>query len=191
MKKKFLTGITMGEPAGISSEITLKVWMKYKKKIDPFIFFGDPDYLLKTSKKLKYKVPIKIIKEINESYDVFNKYLPVYKVKLNKKVQFGSPNIANASSILSSIKKTVQFALKKKISSIVTNPIDKNCIEKKKKNFNGHTYYIAKLLNLKNPIMFLTSPKISVVPITQHLSMKNALKSIKKKKNSLYNFNNK
>ena len=26
MKKKIVTGITMGEPAGISSEITLKIW---------------------------------------------------------------------------------------------------------------------------------------------------------------------
>ena len=72
-----------------------------------------------------YQEPIKPelisqrIKEINESYDVFNKYLPVYKVKLNKKVEFGSPNIANASSILSSIKKTVQFALKKKKSQVL------------------------------------------------------------------------
>ena len=49
MKKGIVTGITMGEPAGISSEITLKVWMNHRKKIEPFIFFGDPDHLLKTS----------------------------------------------------------------------------------------------------------------------------------------------
>ena len=43
MKKKIVTGLTMGEPAGISSEITLKVWNKYKNKLDPFIYFGDPN----------------------------------------------------------------------------------------------------------------------------------------------------
>ena len=32
MKKGIVTGITMGEPAGISSEITLKVWKNYRKK---------------------------------------------------------------------------------------------------------------------------------------------------------------
>ena len=40
----------MGEPAGISSEITLKIWKNYRKKIDPFIYFGDPEHLLNTSK---------------------------------------------------------------------------------------------------------------------------------------------
>ena len=47
MNKKIITGLTMGEPAGISSEITLKIWKNYRKKIDPFIYFGDPEHLLK------------------------------------------------------------------------------------------------------------------------------------------------
>ena len=50
MNKKIITGLTMGEPAGISSEITLKIWKNYRKKIDPFIYFGDPEHLLNTSK---------------------------------------------------------------------------------------------------------------------------------------------
>ena len=64
MKKKIVTGITMGEPAGVSSEITLKTWRNHRKKLDPFIFFGDPTHLLQTCTKLKFKVPIKIINEI-------------------------------------------------------------------------------------------------------------------------------
>ena len=65
MKKSIITGITMGEPAGISSEITLKIWKNYRRKIEPFIFFGDPDHLVKTCVKLKMKIPIKINKKIN------------------------------------------------------------------------------------------------------------------------------
>ena len=58
--------------------------------------------------------------------------------------------------------------------------MEKNIIKKKKKSFDGHTFYIAKLLDVKKPVMLLTSPKISVVPITQHLSLSKALKSINK-----------
>ena len=170
----------MGEPAGISSEITLKIWKNHRNKIDPFIFFGDPAHLLKTCSKLKFKVPIKIINEINECFDIFKNYLPVYKIELNQKVKFGTPSIKNSDKILNSINKVVKFASKKKISCIVTNPIEKNIIKKKERSFNGHTFYIAKLLNVKKPIMLLTSPKISVVPITQHLSLSKALKSINK-----------
>ena len=178
MKKRIVTGITMGEPAGISSEITLKIWKNHRNKIEPFIFFGDPIHLLKTSSKLKFKIPIKIINEINECFKVFKNYLPVYKIKLNQKVKFGYPSIKNVNKILTSIDEVVKFAFKKKISCIVTNPIEKNIIKKKRKFFDGHTFYIAKLLDVKKPVMLLTSPKISVVPITQHLSLSKALKSI-------------
>ena len=180
MKKKIVTGITMGEPAGVSSEITLKTWRNHRKKLDPFIFFGDPTHLLQTCTKLKFKVPIKIISKINECFKIFNNYLPVYEIKLNKNIKFGSPSINNVGKILNSIDEVVKFALKKKLSSIVTNPIEKSVIKKKERNFNGHTFYIGRLLDIKNPIMLLTSPKISVVPITQHLSLKKALKSINK-----------
>ena len=178
MKKRIVTGITMGEPAGISSEITLKIWKNHRNKIEPFIFFGDPIHLLKTSSKLKFKIPIKIINEINECFKVFKNYLPVYKIKLNQKVKFGYPSVKNVNKILTSIDEVVKFAFKKKISCIVTNPIEKNIIRKKRKFFDGHTFYIAKLLDVKKPVMLLTSPKISVVPITQHLSLSKALKSI-------------
>ena len=39
----------MGEPAGISSEITLKVWKKHRNTINPFVYIGDTNHLLKTN----------------------------------------------------------------------------------------------------------------------------------------------
>ena len=85
MNKKIITGITMGEPAGISTEITLKVWKNYKNKLEPFIFFGDPDHIIKTASKLNYKIPIKIIKNIKESVNIFKNYLPIYKISLKNR----------------------------------------------------------------------------------------------------------
>ena len=178
--KKIITGITMGEPASISSEITLKVWKNYRKKISPFIFFGDPEHLLKTSRLLKINVPIKIIRKVTECGKVFNNFLPVYEIKLNEEVKFGLPSRKNINKTISSIDHVVNFAKKKIISCFVTNPVEKNIIKKKEKKFDGHTFYIAKLLNVKKPVMLLTSPKISVVPITQHLSLKKAIKAINK-----------
>ena len=182
MIKKIITGLTMGEPSGISSEITIKTWKKHRNKLDPFIFFGDPEHLANTSKKIKLNVPIKIIKKIKEGYEVFKKCLPVYKIKLDKKINFGMPSTRNSKSVLYSINKVAKLASKKEISCMVTNPVEKNILKKIEKKFDGHTYYIAKLLKSKKPVMLLTSPKISVVPITQHMSLAKAVKSITQKK---------
>lgn len=170
----------MGEPAGISSEITLKIWKNYRKKIDPFIYFGDPEHLLNTSKILKLKIPLKVINKVEDAHKIFNNFLPIYKIKLTKKVKLGKPSIKNSNKVLKSIIETVKFANKKELSSIVTNPVEKNVIKKKNKSFDGHTFYISKLLNIKNPVMLLSSPKINVIPLTQHLSLKNAIKSLNK-----------
>ena len=180
MNKKIITGLTMGEPAGISSEITLKIWKNYRKKIDPFIYFGDPEHLLNTSKILKLKIPLKVINKVEDAHKIFNNFLPIYKIKLTKKVKLGKPSIKNSNKVLKSIIETVKFANKKELSSIVTNPVEKNVIKKKNKSFDGHTFYISKLLNIKNPVMLLSSPKINVIPLTQHLSLKNAIKSLNK-----------
>ena len=41
MQKRIITGLTMGEPGGIASEITLKVWKKYHTNINPFFYIGN------------------------------------------------------------------------------------------------------------------------------------------------------
>ena len=182
MQKRIITGLTMGEPGGIASEITLKVWKKYHTNINPFFYIGNFDLLLKTNLILKYNVPIKLINNINDVFHLFKNYLPVYDIKLKEKVIFGKTSQKNSTQVLLSIKKGVSFALKKKISCFVTNPIEKNIIKKKKKNFDGHTHYIANMVSTKNPVMMLSSPKINVVPITQHMSLKKALKKVTKKR---------
>ena len=182
MEKKIITGLTMGEPGGIASEITLKVWKKYRKSINPFVYIGNLNLLLKTNLLLKYNVPIKLINNINDSLNIFKNYLPVYEIKLKEKVSFGKTSQKNSSQVLLSIKKCVNFALKRKISCFVTNPIEKNIIRKKKKNFDGHTHYIANMVSTKIPVMMLSSPEINVVPITQHISLKKAIKEITKKR---------
>ena len=182
MEKKIITGLTMGEPGGIASEITLKVWKKYRKSINPFVYIGNLNLLLKTNLLLKYNVPIKLINNINDSLNIFKNYLPVYEIKLKEKVRFGKTSQKNSSQVLLSIKKCVNFALKRKISCFVTNPIEKNIIRKKKKNFDGHTHYIANMVSTKIPVMMLSSPEINVVPITQHISLKKAIKEITKKR---------
>ena len=182
MEKKIITGLTMGEPGGIASEITLKVWKKYRKSINPFVYIGNLNLLLKTNLLLKYNVPIKLINNINDSLNIFKNYLPVYEIKLKEKVRFGKTSQKNSSQVLLSIKKCVNFALKRKISCFVTNPIEKNIIRQKKKNFDGHTHYIANMVSTKIPVMMLSSPEINVVPITQHISIKKAIKKITKKR---------
>ena len=143
INKKNLVVLTMGDPSGIGTEITVKSW-KSKKIKTPFFVIHDPTYVEKVIKKMGIKVKIKIINHPKDALNCYKKYLPVFPIKIDKKTQLGIPNKKNSKSILESINKAVYFVNNGDASSMVTNPISKEIINKIQKNFKGHTEYLAK-----------------------------------------------
>ena len=176
--KKKLIAVTIGDPSGISTEIIIKSW-KSKKLLYPFFVIHDPDHIYKVAKKLGLKVQIKIILHPDEAHSVFKKYLPVIPLKIESNTTLGKPNDKNSKHVFRSIDLAVKFAKQKKVSGIVTSPISKEELSKVKKNFTGHTEYLARLDKSKNYGMMLLNKKLKVVPFTTHISLRNVSKYIK------------
>ena len=176
--KKKLIAVTMGDPSGVSTEIIIKSW---KKTTNTFFVIHDPDYIKKVANRLKIKVKIKTISKPEEAHEVFKKFLPVLPIKIDKGTKLGKPNHKNSENIFNSIDLAVKLAKKKEVSGIVTSPISKEVLSKFKKNFSGHTEYLAKLDKKKQFGMMLLNKKIRVVPFTTHIPLKNVHKYIKQK----------
>ena len=51
-----------------------------------------------------------------------------------------------------------------------------------KKKFPGITEYVGFKTDTKNPVMLIYNEKLSVVPLTTHIPLKNVAKFIEKKK---------
>ena len=175
--KKNLVVLTMGDPSGIGTEISVRSW-KSKKTKSPFFIIHDPRYVEKVIKKMGIKVKIKIIDHPKEALKYYKKYLPVFPIEIDKKTKLGSPNKKNAKSILKSINKAVFFVKNGDASSIVTNPISKEIVNKIQKNFKGHTEYLAKKDKQKNFCMMMINDQIKVVPLTTHLPLNKVSQSI-------------
>ena len=180
ISKKNLVVLTMGDPSGIGTEITVKSW-KSKKIKAPFFVIHDPTYVEKIIKKMGIKVKIKIINHPKDALNCYKKYLPVFPIKIDKKTQLGIPNKKNSKSILESINKAVYFINNGNASSMVTNPISKEIINKIQKNFKGHTEYLAKKDKQKNFCMMMINSKIKVVPLTTHVPLKRVSQNISEK----------
>tara|TARA_B110001454_G_scaffold218825_1_gene248124 strand:+ start:813 stop:1811 length:999 start_codon:yes stop_codon:yes gene_type:complete len=175
--KKNIIAITMGDPSGISTELTIKSWNN-KKTSYPFFVIHNPDFVSKIINKLKLKIKIKIIYNPQEASLFYKKYLPVFPIDLDKNTKLGKPNQKNSKQIIESINIAVDFAKRKKVAGIVTNPLSKEIINKFKNNFTGHTEYLAKLDNKKIFAMMLLNRKLKVIPITTHLPLKRVSKKI-------------
>ena len=103
--------LTMGEPAGISAEITLKAWRDHRNQVQPFFVIDDPERIQNVSLSLGWDIEIGIIDSPCEIMNYFPKCLPV--LPLGKKVRstLGKPDPGNGTAVISSIKKAASLAL--------------------------------------------------------------------------------
>ena len=108
-KNKNLIAVTMGDPSGISTEITIKAWIKKNTNLN-FFLIHDPVYVSRIIKKMKVGLKVQTINNPSEALSVNKKYLPVIPIKIDAKTQLGERNYSNAGAILQSIDMAIDFA---------------------------------------------------------------------------------
>ena len=167
--------LSMGEPAGISGEITWQAWRHCQGDKQPPVFFAlaDADYLRTCAAQMGEDYRLKIIDKPAQAFDVFHESLPV--LPLNNKVQATpqKPQIDNAPAVLESIQRGVELCLQKQTSAIITNPIHKAILKQSGFAFQGHTDYLAHLCGLPcdHAVMMLAGDSLRTVPVTVHIPL--------------------
>ncbi|WP_417820517.1 4-hydroxythreonine-4-phosphate dehydrogenase PdxA [Terasakiella sp.] len=167
--------VSMGEPAGIGGEITLKAWRENRENIPRFFVIDCPHRLAHLANRLGWTVPICPITTPQEAHDVFPDALPVLEHPVTA-VEPGQLSKHSAKSVISSIERAVELCLKGEASAVVTNPIHKHNLHNAGFGFPGHTEFLAELAGIQTPpIMMLACEELRVVPITVHVSLQQAI----------------
>lgn len=167
--------LTMGEPAGIGPEITLKAWAaRNAAPLQPFFAVGDPALYRDTAKHLDLACNIREIADPAEAGASFATALPVLPVPLTVPAQQGQIAPENEPAVIRAIDIAAKLALEGKVRGVVTNPIHKRALYDAGLNVPGHTEYLAALCGGMTPVMMLSCPGLRVVPVTVHLSLKDA-----------------
>ena len=170
--------VTMGEPAGIGGELTLKAWLARQPATRPFFAFDDPARLASIARQLGIDVPVREIAAPAEAAGVFAKALPVLPVKLQTAVRTGHPDPANAPATIEAIERAVAFAKSGEIAGVVTNPIQKKTLQDAGFKHPGHTEFLAELAGGTDVAMMLACPELRVVPVTIHLALAQAVRTL-------------
>lgn len=175
--------VTMGEPAGIGGELSLKAWLARKSNDRPFFVLDDMDHLATLAHELGLDVPVREIAGPAEAGRVFRAALPVLPVKLRAAVTPGRPSPVNAAATLEAIERAAALALAGKIAGVVTNPIQKKTLQEAGFRHPGHTEFLAELASIAadKPVevaMMLACPALRVVPVTIHLALAEAVHAL-------------
>ena len=104
--------------------------------------------------------------------------LPVVATGHAATAQPGQPDDTSAAAAIASIRQAVADVSAGRASAVVTNPIAKSVLYRAGFRHPGHTEFLAELAanggQAPQPVMMLWSPALAVVPVTIHLSLRDA-----------------
>lgn len=157
-------GITLGCPAGVGGEVTLKALPHIENGIS-VVLIGRKSVLDNHYPHLMSSFDIPLFNSENSS-DV-----PVsfYDIESDLPVpELGNGNLDTAKESISYIDASIDLWRRGLIDAVVTAPVHKGLIEKSGLKFMGHTEYFADKINENDPVMMMYSEKLSVVLVTTH-----------------------
>ncbi|MCB6179722.1 4-hydroxythreonine-4-phosphate dehydrogenase PdxA [Rhodobacter sp. Har01] len=161
-----MIGITMGDPAGVGPEITLKAVaeMSVEDRAQTRIFGN-----LATLRHVATMLSI----PIDPGSDVGVTDLPIKGAPL----PMGKLDPRGGDASFRFIEAAVRAAEKGEIACIVTAPINKESLNLAGHHYDGHTGMLAALTGGK-AWMLLASDRLKVIHVTTHVSLKDAIARI-------------
>ncbi len=173
--------LTMGDPAGIGGEIALMAWQALRRSDTDaaFVYLGAPEPLRDLAAGLGLAAAIGTVCAPHEAADVFADALPVLPIETAAPVRPGIPDPANAPAVITAIARAVALARDREVAGVVTNPINKAVLYEHGFRHPGHTEFLADLCGITAPpVMMLVSDQLRVVPVTVHLPLVEAIRSL-------------
>ncbi len=168
--------VSMGDPAGIGPEITMKAWTELRASPQhafavaaPASLFGD--------------IPHVVIDDISEAAEAFKTALPVLAID-GQRAALGKPSSKHAPAIIESIEHCTALCLTGKADALITNPIAKHVLYDAGFNFPGHTEFLGHLAANRaapyasGPVMMLAAQGLRVGLATVHIPLNKAAEQI-------------
>ena len=164
--------LTLGDPAGIGPEITVKAWRALRASGPAFMVIGDIEMLGAASPD-----GASILERVTgpgEAGAVFSRAIPVLDIPLTAPVVAGKADPAHAGAIIRWIETAAGLALSGEVSGVVTAPLAKAPLYAAGFPFPGHTEFLADLTaaashdGARGPVMMLAAGDLRTSLVTIH-----------------------
>jgi 4-hydroxythreonine-4-phosphate dehydrogenase len=171
-------GITMGDAAGIASEITAKMLVRDRiSDICIPIIIGDADVARQGFEVIGAEPDLELVRDLDRELHPRKNYVYDLNNLSPSDYSFGQISAAAGRAAGQAIQKAVELALAGEIDAIVTNPIHKESFYQGGwgKVYPGHTEMLAALSGAESYCMMLVSGALRVCHVTTHVSLLDAL----------------
>ncbi len=174
-----LIAITMGDPAGIGGEVTLKALATFPaKKLSRYVIVGDFDYLRQLAKIFKIKISLTQIRDPEDAVRLRGQ-VGVLDLGGAERVEMGRISAASGATAVDYIYEAAKLALNHQVKAIVTAPISKEAIHKAGCVFPGHTELLAHLSKTKSFAMMMVGGPFRITLQSIHVALKDSVLQVK------------
>jgi 4-phospho-D-threonate 3-dehydrogenase / 4-phospho-D-erythronate 3-dehydrogenase len=148
-----IIGITMGDPAGVGPEVTVKAVAEMS--------FGNLATLEAAARAVGAEVAL----------DGLVEDIPIEGAPL----PWGKLSPVAGDAAFRFIEAAVRAAQAGRIGCIVTGPINKEALNAAGHHYDGHTGMLAALTNTSSAFMLLASDRLKVIHVSTHVSLRDAI----------------
>ncbi len=179
---KPIVAITMGDPASIGPEISLKAFQNAElfEKCRPLVV-GDANVLEKVMTVLPdRRMPLNIIHDVSEAQFKFGAMdvLDMDLVDIDQ-LKFGEVSAMAGNAAYQYVRKVIDLAMDKKVDATVTNALNKEAMNLAGHHFAGHTEIYAHFTNTASYTMMLAHKNVRVVHVSTHVALRDACNLVK------------
>ena len=182
MSKKPILGITMGDPASIGPEITVKALSDpaIYEKCSPIII-GDAAVMEAAVGIVGKNVKINAVSDVKEAKFEFGT-IDVYDMKLvdMDTLERGVVSAMAGNAAFQYVKKVIELAMNHEVDATVTNALNKEAMNLAGHHYSGHTEIYAEYTGTKKYTMMLAHENLRVVHVSTHVSLREACDRVKK-----------
>ena len=181
--KRPVIGITMGDPASIGPEITLKALNNPSiyEQAKPLVV-GDLGMMYKARETVGLKnLKFHKISQVSEALFEYGT-IDVLDMGLvdSEKLELGKVSKEAGEAAFQYVVKVIELANKGKVDATVTNAFNKEAINLAGHHYSGHTEVYAEYTGTKSYTMMLALGDLRVVHVSTHVSLREACDRVKK-----------
>ncbi len=169
MSRPLRLALTAGEPAGIGPELCVQLAQRPQQH--ELVVIADPALLQARAKLLNLPLRIREYAGEQPARPSQPGELCVLPVTLGAPSVAGELNTANASYVLSTLRRAAEGCLNGEFAALVTAPVHKGIINDAGIPFSGHTEFFQELLASEQVVMMLATEGLRVALVTTHLPL--------------------
>jgi 4-phospho-D-threonate 3-dehydrogenase / 4-phospho-D-erythronate 3-dehydrogenase len=172
-----LLGLTVGDPAGIGPEVTLKAGGDPRVEVARLLAIGSLEALRAAAEVVPDPPALRAVSSPGEARFEPGT-LDVLPVPSDVAVPVGQLSAEAGQIAFEGVELAVSLALAGEIDGIVTAPLNKEAIALAGHPYPGHTEILADLTGTTDFAMMLTALKLRVVHVTTHVGIRKMLERV-------------